>query len=156
MRNPRSTQTGVSVFFVDLPQVRGLHGEKIMGGSPRSGVAAGRKPADVKRVPFNIRMDKRTVSAMVRIYCRGAHGNVGDFCSDCKTLLDYAHARLERCPFGHRKTTCAKCPIHCYRPRERDAMRRVMRDAGRRMFPRHPWLTLWHAWQSLRKKPRWP
>ncbi|MBP9699624.1 MAG: nitrous oxide-stimulated promoter family protein [Elusimicrobia bacterium] len=109
-----------------------------------------------RRVPFNIRLDKRTVSAMVRIFCRGTHGTGRDCCSDCGTLLDYAHARLDHCPFGPHKTTCAKCPVHCYRPHERDGMRRVMRVAGPRMFPRHPWLTLWHAWQSMRGKPKRP
>ena len=105
-------------------------------------------------LPLNIRLDKRTVSAMVRIYCRGTHGEGREMCSDCGTLLEYAHARLDHCPFGRRKTTCAKCPVHCYKPLERDRMRHVMREAGPRMFPRHPFLSLWHVWQHFRGKPR--
>jgi hypothetical protein len=109
-----------------------------------------------RRLPLNIRLDKKTVGAMVRLYCTGTHGTKPGCCVECQNLLDYAHARLDHCPLGKKKTTCAKCPIHCYRPPERDAMRRVMRVAGPRMFPRHPWLSLWHTWQSLRGKPHWP
>ncbi len=37
---------------------------------------------------------------MVRIYRRGHHEAGGDVCTDCHELLDYALARLDRCPFG--------------------------------------------------------
>ena len=127
--------------------MRRLHGEKI-AGFPRVSSA--------RRVPLNIRLDEKTVAAMVRIYCRAAHRAPRACCPDCVKLLEYARARLDHCPFGRFKTTCANCPVHCYRPAERDLMRRVMRLAGPRMLFRHPWLTLWHACQSFRGKPRRP
>ncbi|MBL8024476.1 MAG: nitrous oxide-stimulated promoter family protein [Elusimicrobia bacterium] len=99
-------------------------------------------------------MDKKTVGAMVKLYCGRTHGAPQELCPDCNHLLMYAHHKLDRCFLGRRKTTCAKCPIHCYGPVERDAMRHVMRETGPHMFPRHPWLSLWHAWQSLRGMPQ--
>ena len=39
-----------------------------------------------------------TIAAMVRIYCRDQHHEC--LCADCKSLLDYASLRLERCRFG--------------------------------------------------------
>ena len=96
-------------------------------------------------LPPNILRDQSTVLAMVRVYCADAHGSPrNEPCADCAALLEYAHARLTRCPYGTAKTTSRHCPTHCYRPRERAAMRDVMRRAGPRMLWRHPFLVLHH------------
>ena len=68
-------------------------------------------------------------------------------------LLAYARARLSRCPYQEGKTTCARCPVHCYRPAMRARIRRVMRYAGPRMLTRHPLLALRHLIDGLRKEP---
>ena len=70
---------------------------------------------------------------MVRLYCRKQEGN-DCLCEECRALLEYAHARLEHCPFGERKTSCKHCKIHCYKPGMRQKMRQVMRYAGPRML----------------------
>jgi hypothetical protein len=107
--------------------------------------------------PRNIVLDRRTVAAMVRIYCHDRHGQSAvDLCPSCAELLEYAHARLDRCPFGAQKTTCRECPIHCYRAAPRAAMKDVMRSAGPRMIWRHPWLTLRHLWLDRKGPPPWP
>jgi predicted amidophosphoribosyltransferase len=100
--------------------------------------------------------ESRTVEAMVTIYCRGHHGTRRALCLDCRELLDYARERLDKCPFQEGKTTCANCPVHCYRPAEREKIRAVMRYAGPRMPFRHPILTLFHFFDGLRKQPIWP
>lgn len=64
--------------------------------------------------------------------------------------------RLERCPFQEGKTTCARCPIHCYKPEERNLIRSVMRFAGPRMLYRHPWLAFRHMLDGIRKQPVGP
>jgi predicted amidophosphoribosyltransferase len=95
----------------------------------------------------------RTVEVMVHMYCRGVHGS-DVLCADCAELLDYARERLAQCPFQAGKTTCAKCPVHCYRPAMRERMRAVMRYAGPRMLFRHPIMTLLHLLDGLRKEPK--
>ena len=35
---------------------------------------------------------------------------------------------------GEQKTACKDCPTHCYAPKEREAIREVMRWAGPRMI----------------------
>lgn len=62
-----------------------------------------------------IEREKRVVGMMVRLYCRKQEGN-DCLCEECRALLEYAHARLEHCPFGERKTSCKHCKIHCYKP----------------------------------------
>ena len=97
--------------------------------------------------------ERKTVEAMIRLYCEAHHAPEGLFCPECQELLQYALERLDRCPFQERKTTCAKCPVHCYRPEHREQIRVVMRYAGPRMLFRHPILALLHLWDGIRKAP---
>lgn len=84
-----------------------------------------------------IDQEKETIEIMVRIYCKW--NNEGDgICSACHELLEYAHDRLDRCPFGENKTSCRKCPIHCYNPQMKRRIQEVMRFAGPRMFIYYP------------------
>ncbi len=100
--------------------------------------------------------EARTVEAMVRMYCRDRHGDGEELCPACRELLAYAWRRLERCPFGEGKTTCARCPVHCYKPDMRERMRAVMRYAGPRMLLSHPLLALQHLLDGRRKVPARP
>jgi hypothetical protein len=109
------------------------------------------------RLPRNILVDAKTVRAMVHIFCGHHHRPPrGTLCADCEALAGYADLRLSKCPFGAAKTTCRECPIHCYRPAPRAAMKAVMRYAGPRMTWRHPWLALRHLWLDRQGAPPWP
>ena len=90
-----------------------------------------------------IEREKNVVSIMVRLYCRQKEGNE-DCCENCRRLLEYAYARLDRCPFGEKKTVCKRCAVHCYKPELREQMRKVMRFAGPRMLVYHPLIALKH------------
>ena len=65
-------------------------------------------------------------------------------CPACSELLQYALTRLERCRFSNNKTTCKKCPVHCYSPKMRERIREVMRWAGPRMIIYHPIAAIKH------------
>lgn len=95
-----------------------------------------------------------TVSKMIVLYCKTHHKAQNDqLCDACQGLKAYAHQRIERCPFGEGKPTCAKCPIHCYQPDRREQIRQVMRFSGPRMLLHHPILAIRHLLNSLRKPP---
>lgn len=99
-----------------------------------------------------ITRETKTVAVMIGLYCRAQHG--GDrLCTDCSELLAYANERLEGCPFQEGKTTCAKCPVHCFKPAMRDKIRAVMRYSGPRMLRSHPILAMRHFMDRSRKKP---
>ena len=98
-----------------------------------------------------MKREKRTIEAMVRIYCRGQHQSQAGLCPDCQQLIDYALARLWRCPFQENKTTCAQCEVHCYSPAMRQKIRAVMRYAGPRMLYHHPILAVLHLLDGRRK-----
>lgn len=100
-----------------------------------------------------LRREKKTIAAMVPIYCADHHG--GDLlCPECGELLDYALARLDRCRFGEHKPVCAQCTVHCYKPAMRERVRVVMRYAGPRMTLRHPVLAAAHLVESRRGRAR--
>ena len=80
-----------------------------------------------------IEQEKNIIALMIRLYCRKKEKNER-LCPECEELLDYAYARLERCPFGEEKTSCKRCPVHCYKPAMRERMKRVMRFSGPRML----------------------
>lgn len=100
-----------------------------------------------------IEREKRTVTAMIRLYCHDLHHTPDGLCAECSTLQDYAMHRLERCPFQEGKTTCAKCAVHCYKPEMREQIRVVMRYAGPRMLWKHPILAVQHLRDGRRSEP---
>ena len=100
-----------------------------------------------------MRREARTIRAMIEMYCRDQHGSQGSLCPECEALSVYAMERLRRCPYQEGKTTCAKCPIHCYKPSMREQVRVVMRYAGPRMMFRHPVMAAWHLFDGRRKEP---
>jgi hypothetical protein len=95
----------------------------------------------------------RTMTAMVRIFCRDRHHTASGLCAECQQFLDYASVRLERCRFGPEKPTCAKCPVHCYQRERREQVRVIMRYAGPRMLWERPLMTLRHWLDGIRKTP---
>lgn len=115
------------------------------------------KTGPQRRIGPRIRQEKRTIDAMLAIYCRDLHGGpdgswVG-LCPECLNLQDYARRRLDTCPFQEEKPVCNRCEVHCYSQAMREQVREVMRYAGPRMPRRHPWLALLHVLDKLRAVP---
>lgn len=98
----------------------------------------------------------KTVSAMVAIYCRDHHQQTTGLCQQCRALLNYAETKLDRCPYGQSKPTCNKCPIHCYKPEQKQQMKQIMRYAGPRMLLPHPWLSIRHLLHERKAVPDKP
>jgi hypothetical protein len=99
--------------------------------------------------------ERRTIDAMIGIYCRDVHRSTPESCAACGGLRAYARERLVKCPFGLDKPTCLNCTVHCYHGEMRERVRVVMRHAGPRMLLRHPILTLRHLyWDAKRPAAR--
>jgi hypothetical protein len=122
----------------------------MLNGADHNDAAAG---ADLARSD-SVRLGREflTMQRMVGIHCADRHGTQrGRLCDECSKFLVYVQRRLEKCPYGDDKPTCAKCPIHCYKPAQREMAREIMRYAGPRMPLRHPWLSLLHVRDKLRR-----
>lgn len=96
-----------------------------------------------------IEKDKEVIAVMIEMYCHRYHRDVtprdsDSLCPECRQLLDYALARLDRCPHGEGHRGCKHCRVHCYSPRNRELIRRVMRYSGPRIMLRHPIVALRH------------
>ena len=98
-----------------------------------------------------IRREKETIKAMVNLYCGDKHQSRESLCPECKVFLEYANNRLDNCPFQEEKTTCAKCPIHCYEPEMRDVARKIMAYSGPKLIWHHPILAIKHLFDRRRK-----
>ena len=96
--------------------------------------------------------ERKTIEFMVKIYCHGKHSPMANLCSECDNLMQYAKERIDNCILKEKKTTCAKCAVHCYKPAFRKKMKKVMRYAGPRMIYKHPILTILHILDGLKTK----
>lgn len=88
--------------------------------------------------------EKEVIKLMIEIYCKHKHKNKDGLCEECQELLDYAHLRLSRCKFGDEKTTCGKCPIHCYKKDMKEKVKDVMKFSGPRLLIYKPTELLKH------------
>ena len=94
-----------------------------------------------------IEYEKKTVGEMIHLYCRlNKHCKSKELCADCAQLLEYARKRLDSCKFGNDKSSCRKCPVHCYKPDMKEKIRAVMRFSGPRMIIYHPIMAIRHLW----------
>ena len=101
--------------------------------------------------PARIMREKRTVAAMVDIYCRAPHGSSGPV----RQVRQAPGLRLlpaRSLSVRREKTPCARCQVQCYGATMRTHIKEVMRYAGPRMLFRHPILALLHQWDNFRHK----
>lgn len=90
-----------------------------------------------------IEREKDTIRFMIDLYCRK---KLKTKCipEEYKELTEYALQRLDRCKFGDKKSSCKKCPIHCYKIDKRQEIRMIMRWAGPRMLYYAPIVAIKH------------
>lgn len=121
---------------------------------PAPGCPSSRRRQMQMKKSARMEREAATVDVMIRQYCRmRRHSSGHELCADCGELLAYAKKRLVNCPFQEGKTTCGKCPVHCYRVEMREKIREVMRAVGPRMLLINPLMALRHAVDGLRKRP---
>ena len=92
-----------------------------------------------------IEREKQTIKIMVEIYCKKKHGCKNELCGECQEFLEYAHKRLSFCKFGEEKSTCSRCPIHCYKKDMKAKVKEIMRFSGPRMILYKPSEVIRHA-----------
>ncbi|CAM3313618.1 nitrous oxide-stimulated promoter family protein [Vagococcus fessus] len=93
--------------------------------------------------------EMQMIEVMIKLYY-SKNASIADV--EENRMLTYAMKRLQYCQFGEKKTTCQKCPVHCYQPRYKEQMKQVMRYSGPRMLFKHPVLTLKHGFRGLTRK----
>ena len=103
---------------------------------------------------WQIAIEKKTIKAMIALFCRKKHDIKQGICPDCNDLNQYCLDRLDRCPWGDSKPACVKCSIHCYTPAYRERIRQVMRFSGPRMIYTHPLLAIRHLTHQSQSAPQ--
>ena len=59
--------------------------------------------------------ERRTIEAMIAIYCRDHHARRKGLCAECGEVFTYAELRLDKCLFADNKPTCAE-PLRQHSP----------------------------------------
>lgn len=80
-----------------------------------------------------IKKEKKVIKVMIKLYCFKIHGNKNDLCKECSDLMKYSLRRLDNCMFGENKTSCKKCPVHCYNKTMGNEIKKVMKFSGPRL-----------------------
>lgn len=103
--------------------------------------------ARTKENKRRVEQEQKIVTDMIALYCRKQHHSK-ELCPECKALTEYAVRRSELCPYKENKTFCSQCKTHCYSPKMREQIRRVMRFSGPRMLFYHPIAAMRHLYYS--------
>jgi hypothetical protein len=57
--------------------------------------------------------ERLTMSKMIGIYCSAHHDSSGVvLCAACREFQNYTEVRLQKCPYGEDKPTCANCTVN--------------------------------------------
>ncbi len=130
-----------------------------LSDSGQSELPNAERPAEPPRAAQpreKLERERKTLAVMIELFCRDHHGVRNGLCQECGDLAAYAAQRLDNCPFQDNKPTCAKCPVHCYKPARREQVRAVMRYAGPRLWWRRPILTIRHLLTERKQPPEHP
>ena len=93
---------------------------------------------------MSIVTEKKTIEAMMRIYCKDIHHTKKGLCLECEALRNYTFKRIDHCPIRDNKPACKDCKIHCYAQSQREMIKEVMKHSGKKMPLRHPYLSILH------------
>ena len=106
-------------------------------------------------------VELKTIKLMTVIYCKAHHqdsvcndGVCNDsVCDDCAAFIKHAEQKLDRCVYGELKPACKACPIHCYKPEQKEQARLIMRYSGPKMLFKHPILAIKHLIKANKSFP---
>ncbi len=99
-----------------------------------------------------VEKDLKILLKFIEAYCQCHHhaqkevwleGNKWQLCSECEELGTYAVKRRLNCP-KNPKPSCKNCDIHCYAPKYRDKIRKIMKFSGIYFIKRGRLDYLWH------------
>lgn len=104
-------------------------------------------------------LEKKTLEAMIDIYCKGNHYNkkedrARDYkpCPICHEQAAYALSKIDACKFKENKPVCSKCPVKCYNSEHKAMIKKIMRYSGPRIIFIHPLLFARYIFRKKIKK----
>ncbi|MBN2396078.1 MAG: nitrous oxide-stimulated promoter family protein [Candidatus Atribacteria bacterium] len=91
---------------------------------------------------MSLKNEKKTVKAMIMIYCSAHHEQKNGLCMDCQRLFEYAESRIDNCKYKSQNLVCSECKVHCFHPEKREEIKEIMRYSGKKMLWKHPVLAV--------------
>lgn len=106
-----------------------------------------KKPVEIKN---NVPKEKANIKKTFIVYCHSHHNTTGDkLCPKCTALLATVMTKMNRCPYGITKPICDRCDIPCFGPAQTKEFRTIMKSSQKRMFLKHPVMTVKHKLASM-------
>lgn len=99
-----------------------------------------------------LKNEKRTVKAMIQIYCSAHHNYKNSLCPECLTVFEYAESRIDKCKFKSQNLVCSECKVHCFRPDKREKIKEIMKYSGPKMIWKHPVLAVRYLINKIKSK----
>lgn len=90
-------------------------------------------------IKTRVELEKDIVLKMIDIYYK-KNGTL----EEKVELKAYATKRLIHCKFGNDKSFCSHCKIHCYAPKYKEQIKKVMKYSGPRIVFKHPIMVIRH------------
>ncbi len=94
-----------------------------------------------------IEKEKRMIAKMIDIYYKKKDQGTLE---EREELKAYALKRLTYCKYGENKGFCSKCPTHCYTPKYKEKIKKVMRYSGPRLILHHPIMLMKHIIKDIK------
>ena len=107
-----------------------------------------KKPVEIKNT---VPKEKDHIRKTFAVYCQSHHKPTGGktLCPKCTAVLATVMLKINRCPYGITKLICERCEIPCFGKKQTEEFREIMSSSQRRMFFKHPIMTVKHKIQSL-------
>lgn len=107
-----------------------------------------KKPIEIKNT---VPKEKETIRKTFGVYCHSHHKTADGktLCPKCTALLATVMLKISRCPYGITKPICERCDIACFGPKQTAEFRTIMSSAQKKMFLKHPLMTIKHKLKSL-------
>ncbi|MGI6787136.1 MAG: nitrous oxide-stimulated promoter family protein [Acholeplasmataceae bacterium] len=97
--------------------------------------------------------EKKTFDKMLKIYCKKKHSST-KLCTECVEIQQYAHLKIEKCPFISDKPFCAFCKVQCYQKDMKEKIREIMKFSGPKMIFRAPIQSFKHIMQMIKHRKK--
>lgn len=101
-----------------------------------------------------VQREIKTINKMIKLY-ENSHPASIEQPNLYQDLYTYAVKRLDKCRYGENKPACKQCPVHCYQPKMREQMKRIM-HWWIKMIIFHPILAIKHLIDDKKPVPELP
>ncbi len=109
-----------------------------------------RKPPEFKN---NVPKERENIRKAFGAYCKANHESKdGKLCPKCTALLTTVMLKIQRCPYGIRKSVCETCETPCFGEEATKEFSKTMEGGRKKLLLSSPMMTVKHKIAGLGAK----